>query len=273
MVPLHTVASYARHPRSYDAAAALDSAIAALFTPSTAEALRPILRLYAAAGWEDQLFTGLYSPGAPIDTAAVDSAIVLFDTLPEGVTSFERAFIRDLKPYLVKTKADWSASRMPAKPKPPVTSLVPVEFSKGEWLLEDLGDSLRFSLDLNRGVDASWLTLVLTDSDIPRYRWLSPGDRIYDVDLTTGSVRAGHLALTEFSSRGIADIRLARISSFFQTFWVADTTFTGSWMDGSITVPRPKSRSFRVNVSIPGVYHAAEPGMLGNPWTFPVYQE
>ncbi len=140
-------------------------------------------------------------------------------------------------------------------------------------MLEDLGDSLRFSLDLDRGVEASWLTLVLTDSDIPRDRWLSPDDRLYEIDLTSGSVRAGHLALTEFSSRGIADIRLARISSFFQTFWVADTSYAGTWTDGRLTVPRPKSRSFRVNVSIPGVVHAANPPMLGNPWTYPVFVE
>jgi hypothetical protein len=270
---LHTVATYARDPKRYDASAALDSAVAALFTPATAEALRPILELYSAAGWDDQLFTGLYSPGAPIDTAAVDSAIARFDALPAGATPFETAFLRDLKPYLDKTKADWSALRMPAAPMPPIRSGVPVDFPKGSWMLDDLGDSLRFTLDLDRGVEASWLTLVLTDSDVPRYRWLSPGDRIYEVDLTQGTVRAGHLALTEFSSRGIADIRLARISSFFHTFWVADTTFTGTWTNGTLTVPRPKSRSFRVNVSVPGVVHAATPPMLGNPWTYPVFVE
>jgi hyaluronoglucosaminidase len=273
MLPLHTVATFGSDPKRYDPARALDSAITDLFTPATADTLRPILQLYAAAGWDDMLFTGLYSPGAPIDSAAIDSVVARFDQLPEGANAFERAFLRDLKPYLEKTKADWAAARMPAQAREPIRNLVPVEFDKGSWMLEDTGDSLRFSLKLDRGVSASWLTLVVTDSDIPRYRWVSPADRFYEIDLANGTVNAGHLALTEFSSRGIADIRLARISSFFHTFFVTDTTFTGTWTEGMVTVPRPRSRSFRVNVSIPGVYNAAMPGMLGNPWTFPVYQE
>lgn len=273
MLPLHTVASYARDPKRYDPAIALEQAIEALFTPETADVLRPILSVYAAAGWDDMLLTGLYSPGALIDSAAVDSAIARFEILPDGQNAFERAFIRDLKPYLDKTKADWAAARMSAEARLPIRSSEPVVFAKGEWMLEEIGDSLRFSLKLNRGVSANGLTLVVTESDVPRNRWLSPADQIYEVDLGSGSVRAGHLALTEFSSRGIADIRLTRISSFFHTFWVVDSTFSGAYADGGVIIPRPKSRSFRVNVSIPGVYHAAEPGMLGNPWTFPVYQD
>lgn len=273
MLPLHTVATYARDPKRYDAESALKSAMSALFTPSTADSLRPILDLYSAAGWEDMLLTGMYSPGAEIDSAAVDSAIALFDVLPNGTNAFERAFLRDLKPYLEKTKADWVAARLPAPPKPTLASGVPVEFAGGEWSLQDLGDSLRFSYLLRPDVKASWLTLVVTESERPRDRWLSPADQIYEVDLAKGTLRAGHLALTEFSSRGIADIRLARISSFFHTFWVADTTFTGTVVDNGFTIPRPVSRSFRVNVSIPGVYHAANPPMLGNPWTYPVFVE
>lgn len=271
MLPLHTVAAYGNDPKRYDPNRALDSAITDLFTPETAASLRPIFQLYASAGWDDMLLTGLYSPGAPLDSAAIDSAIARFDSLPDGRNAFERAFLRDLKPYLEKTKADWAAARMPAVAKEPIRSLVPVEFDKGSWMLEDTGDSLRFSLTLDRGVRASWLTLVVTESDVPRDRWLTPADRIYEVDLTKGTVRAGHLALTEFSSRGIADIRLARISSFFHTFWVADSTFSGQWTDGQLIVPRPRSRSFRVNVSIPDVHHAAKPSMLGNPWTYPVF--
>lgn len=273
MLPLHTVATYALDPKRYDATKALDSAIDALFSPSTADSIRPILQLFAAAGWEDMLLTGLYSPGAALDSAAVDSALASFDRLPSGTTAFERAFLRDLKPYLDKTKADWAAARVPAEPQVPITSLVPVEFPDGEWMIEDRGDSLRFSFALRPGTKATWLTLVVTESDVPRNRWLSPADQMYEMDLSNGTVRAGHLALTEFSSRGIADIRLARISSFFHTFWVTDTTFTGSIVDGGLMIPRPQSRSFRVNVAIPGVYQSANPAMLGNPWTFPVYQD
>jgi hypothetical protein len=271
MIPLHTVAAYGKDPKRYDPTSALESAISELFTPATGDSLRPILQLYAAAGWDDMLLTGLYSPGAPIDTASVDSVVARFDPLPVGANAFERAFLRDLKPYLEKTKADWTAARMPAPAREPIRNLVPVVFDKGWWMLEDIGDSLRFSIQLNPGVSASWLTLVITESDVPRNRWVSPADRFYEIDLAKGTVHAGHLALTEFSSRGIADIRLARISSFFHTFWVSDSTFTGPWAEGMLTVPRPRSRSFRVNVSIPGVHHAANPAMLGNPWTFPIF--
>lgn len=271
MLPLHTVATYGRDPKRYDAKTALDAAVTALFTPETAQALRPILHLYASAGWDDMLLTGLYSPGSVLDSAAIDSAIARFAPLPEGNTAFERAFIRDLKPYLENTKADWASAKNQVPSKPTVRSQVPVEFPKGEWKIEDQGDSLHFTISLKPGAKATWLTLVITESDIPRNRWLTPADRIYEVDLDKGTVRGGHLALTEFSSRGISDIRLARISSFFHTFWVDDPTFAATFVDGGFTVPRPRSRSFRVNVSIPGVYQAAEPAMLGNPWTYPVF--
>lgn len=272
MIPLHTVAEYANSPKSYNPTVALEHAIHSLFTPETALSIRPFIELYAAAGWEDHLFSGIYAPGAAMDSAAVDSAFAKLGELPVGTNDFERAFIRDLKPYWEKNRKDWMELRGSPITKVTVKSGEIVKFPQGTWSLEARGDSLRFRYSLSRNANASMLTLVITDTERPRERWLTTFDRIYEIDLKTGNIRQGHLALTEFSSRGISDIRLARLSSFFHTFWVTDEPVFAKQTDGSILLPKPRSQRFRVNVAIPGVYQAASPGMLGNPWTYPVFE-
>jgi len=273
MIPLHTVAQYAKNPKDYDPVMALEKAIKAVFTSSYADSIRPFIHLYSAPGWEDQLFTGIYTPGVAIDTVAVDSVLASFNLNPDSMTGWERAFLTDFIPYINKTRSDWLLMKKTGRPNPIIRSGDEIRFRQGYWILNALDDSLAFTLKLTGRTTANEWIVVVTESDVPRRRWLMPKDRIYKVDLRNGSVESGHLLLTEFSQRGISDIRLNRITSFFNTFWVADEAVRATYLNGVLTVPRPQSESFRVNISIPGVYQAAEPGMLGNPWTFPIYQK
>jgi hypothetical protein len=272
MIPLHTVAQYARDPLAYDPKKALDKAINAVFKSSYADSIRPFIQLYSAAGWEDQLFSGIYTPGVAIDTFAVDSTLASFTLNPDSLSGWERAFVSDFIPYIEKTRSDWLVLK---KTDRPMTTIQPgdeIRFRQGYWIVNAASDSLSFTLKLTGRTTADEWIVVVTESSEPRRRWLTPKDQIYKVDLQNGTVQSGHLLLTEFSQRGISDIRLNRLTSFFNTFWVADTLVSARYSNGVLMVPRPQSESFRVNVSIPGVYQAAEPAMLGNPWTYPIFE-
>lgn len=272
MIPLHTVAQYARNPSTYDPKKALENAIQSVFTSTYADSIRPFIQLYSAPGWEDQLFSGIYTPGVAIDTFAVDSTLATFTLNPDSLRGWERAFVKDYIPYIEKTRSDWLLMKKTDQPNPIIRSGDEIRFRQGYWILNERTDSLSFTLKLTGRATASEWIVVVTETGEPRRRWLTPKDQIYKVDLKGGSVESGHLLLTEFSQRGISDIRLNRITSFFNTFWMADTLVSATYSNGVLTVPRPQSELFRVNISIPGVYQAAEPAMLGNPWTFPIFE-
>lgn len=272
MIPLHTVAQYAKNPSTYEPHKALENAIKAVFKSSYADSIRPFIQLYSAAGWEDQLFSGIYTPGVVIDTVVVDSTLAMFTLNPDSLSGWERAFVTDFIPYIEKTRSDWLLMKKTTKPNPIIRPGDEIRFRQGYWILNATDDSLAFTLKLTGRTTSNEFLVVVTESAEPRRRWLTPKDQIYKVDLRNGRVESGHLLLTEFSQRGISDIRLNRITSFFNTFWVADSVASARYANGVLTVPKPQYESFRVNISIPGVYQAAEPAMLGNPWTYPIFE-
>ena len=82
MIPLATLAEYARDPASYDPDRAVQSALDRLFGREAAARMRPLLETYGSYEWEAGLFEPLYIPGEPIQARAIGPAIRrLKDTL------------------------------------------------------------------------------------------------------------------------------------------------------------------------------------------------
>ncbi len=75
MIPLATLAEYARDPASYDPARAMQSALLRLFGREAATRMRPLLDVYGSPEWESGLFDPLYIPGEPIKARAMGAAI------------------------------------------------------------------------------------------------------------------------------------------------------------------------------------------------------
>lgn len=271
MIPLRTVATYARNPRHYDPEAALDEAVRFVMGDAYADSVRPYVDLYARAGWEDHPFTGIYAPGTPIDSSRVDSLLAALGTVPPFADPFARRWMADLAPYLAKNAADWAALK--AEPVVPAhhEDGEMVRFENGYWTMATDGDSLNIRVKVvGRHANAT-VVIVLTPGPEPVRRWLTPADRIIRYHPADDRLETGHLALTEFSSRGISDIRLNRISSFFETFWVADSLPQARMAAGVIRAARPPADTFRFNVMVSGAYQTARPAMFGNPFTYPVF--
>lgn len=272
MIPLRTVATYARNPNGYDPDAAWEEAIRFVLG-ADADSLRPYLDLYAAAGWDDMPLTGLYAPGAPLDSARVDSLLDGLDILPTVTDPVAVRFVADLAPYVRKNLADWRQSKAEPIPVQRYVDGETVRFENGYWVMASDGDSLSIRVKVvGRHAEAP-LVIALTPDAEPESRWLLPQDRIIRYYPAEGRLETGHLALTEFSARGISDIRLTRISSFFETFWVADSIPQARMQGGVIRAARPAEEAFRFNVMVSGAYQAARPGMFGNPFTYPVFED
>ena len=111
MIPLATLAEYARDPAAYDPDRAMKSALARLFGPEAAARMRPLLEVYGSYEWETGLFEPLYIPGEPIQARAIGPAVRrLKDTLAalKGVSfrSDRRLskIVADLEPIVEGTR-------------------------------------------------------------------------------------------------------------------------------------------------------------------------
>jgi hypothetical protein len=65
MIPLATLAEYARDPKGYDPDKALSVALERLFGREAANRLRPFMEAYGTYGWETGIFEPLFIPGEP----------------------------------------------------------------------------------------------------------------------------------------------------------------------------------------------------------------
>jgi hypothetical protein len=272
MIPLRTVARYARNPDAYDPEEALEEAIRFVLGDAYADSVRPFVHAYASAGWEDHLFTGIYAPGAPIDSIRVDSIFGTWGNLPEFTDPVVRRWMVDLAPYMARNMADWRSLTDSPRQTKTVTDGQMVRFANGYWTVAADGDTLSIRVKVVGPGKSAPIVVVLTPTTDPTQRWLTPQDLLIRYDPASGTLETGHLALTEFSARGISDIRLNRISSFFAIFWKPDATPQARLIDGVIRVGKPVSDRFRLNVMVSGMYQAAEPGMFGNPWTYPIWE-
>lgn len=75
MIPLATLAEYARDPKNYDPSRAIQTSLERLFGREAAARMRPLQEVYGSYEWETGLFEPLYLPGEAIQARAMGSAI------------------------------------------------------------------------------------------------------------------------------------------------------------------------------------------------------
>jgi hypothetical protein len=111
MIPLATLAEYARDPGNYDPSRAIQASLERLFGREAATRMRPLLDVYGSYEWETGLFEPLYIPGESIQARAIGPAIRrLKDTLTalKGVSfrSDKRLskVVAELEPFVEGTR-------------------------------------------------------------------------------------------------------------------------------------------------------------------------
>ena len=123
MIPLATVAYYALDPYSYEPEPALERALQELFPPETLPHIRELVALYREPGWEDNIFTPIYTPGKALHVETIARGLQRFgDALAglaalgydgEGSSSMKErrvhGLVAELEPFLEKTRADFQA--------------------------------------------------------------------------------------------------------------------------------------------------------------------
>jgi hypothetical protein len=75
MIPLATVADYARDPEAYDPDRSLRSALETLYGAEAVELLLPFTEVYGDYGWDTNRFEPLFVPGEPARLPAIKSDI------------------------------------------------------------------------------------------------------------------------------------------------------------------------------------------------------
>ena len=79
MIPLATVAYYALDPYNYEPDPALERALQELFPPQTLPHIRELVALYREPGWEDNVFTPIYTPGKPFHVETISRGLDRFE--------------------------------------------------------------------------------------------------------------------------------------------------------------------------------------------------
>ena len=75
MIPLATLAAYARDPAAYDPSTAIEAALRDVLGEEAGEAVRPLIRVFGGPGWEAGPFDPLYFLRDTIDLAPIRSAL------------------------------------------------------------------------------------------------------------------------------------------------------------------------------------------------------
>jgi hypothetical protein len=87
LIPLYTVADYARDPFGYDPDESLENALTFLYGEEAAEIIRPVVALYEDFGWDFNLFRSLQAPGEPVQIERLEQAQSL---IQETVSTLRR---------------------------------------------------------------------------------------------------------------------------------------------------------------------------------------
>jgi hypothetical protein len=107
MIPLATLAIYARNPGAYDPGAALREALVRLYGESTAALFTPLISVFGGYGWESNALEPLFILRDTIDAAGIERAIAGLDTAlaaleRAGSTGFQpvQPVVEELRPFL-----------------------------------------------------------------------------------------------------------------------------------------------------------------------------
>ncbi len=87
MIPMATVAYYALDPYNYEPEPALDRALNELFPDDAIPHIRELIALYREHGWDDNVFTPIYTPGKPFHVATIAEGLGRFQGAIESLIS------------------------------------------------------------------------------------------------------------------------------------------------------------------------------------------
>jgi hypothetical protein len=87
MIPLATVAYYALDPYNYEPEPALERALQELFPPQTLTYIRELVALYREPGWDDNVFTPIYTPGKPFHVETIARGLERFEAALAGLSA------------------------------------------------------------------------------------------------------------------------------------------------------------------------------------------
>ncbi len=113
MIPLATLAEYARDPAAYDPDSAQANVLATLFDEATIVALGPFLRTYGDYSMDRNVFEPLFIPGRPIPVGATQDHI---DDLRESLETLGtlgatrptvRQLVDEFTPFVEQTETRW----------------------------------------------------------------------------------------------------------------------------------------------------------------------
>ncbi len=87
MLSLATVAYFVRDPFNYDPELAIDRALRELYPKETIPWIQPLISLYRQPGWEDNVFTSIYTPGKPRHVETIREALEVFRRSLDGLAA------------------------------------------------------------------------------------------------------------------------------------------------------------------------------------------
>lgn len=308
MIPLYTVADYARRPFAYDPKKSWQSALIHLAGPEGARALRPIGLLYDDYGWTDNIFTPLFTPGKQLHIAEIRNALDEFDEALVRLRSEEfedntyiQNILPELEPFAVSTREKFdemmsdrfyrvdpegflvfqsSMEEIIAGQEPVV-----LDGNLSEWNAAEFRElypqtdaeagrvraAFRFHSDtLYAAIRVDTDTLVVGNPDswvgsdqilfiIEQTRnrqntWIEPTDLMVLVRPPVQEepiVLTGSFYLTPFSQRGISDITMRTISSFFSHFVGEVHPELSNTADGVRVAQRRTRTGYETEIAVP----------------------
>lgn len=284
MIPLYTVADYGQNPAGYDPDSSLRDAVKYLAGEDAFPHLMPVVEVYSDYGWTDNLFTPVYTPGKSLNA---DSLYKKLDEMEEHLDvlsgpefenhAYIRKIVPELKPFIEKTREDLNnllaMDREPVEIRPGFTK----QWDDARLEISREGDRLIANLEVVKENPRHEWIIILTNYLNPPNTWLQPEDLIVRWKLSGDSARADHWHLTPFSRRGISDIKVRTVTSFFEQFIEPSEVEIhskkekkGDATEYEISMPWPEENRVRFNVFLNPGYTLAKQQYIGNPHTYPI---
>jgi hypothetical protein len=285
MIPLYTVAEYGKNPAIYNPETAIRDAVLYLAGEDAFAHVMPVVKVYSDYGWTDNLFTPVYTPGKPLDEKLLYSTL---DSLQYHLNSlrdtsyadneFVQHFVKEIEPFVHKTRTDLTKLLKTDRTPVTLTSGFSKKWDDASFTMEKKGGEWIARLEADEVQPNNEWVMIITDYEHPPKVWLQPEDLIIRWDLAESEApRADHFYLTPFSQKGISDIKVRTITSFFEHFTQpADVELQylkrkkGPKTYYEVRFPAPSAKKIRFNMFLnPGHMLSKQP-YLGNPFTYPV---
>ncbi|MEQ8525658.1 protein O-GlcNAcase [Gracilimonas sp.] len=285
MIPLYTVADYGKDPAGYEPDTALHEAVTSLAGEKALAHIMPVVKTYSDYGWTDNEFTPVYTPGKQLDAdrlyETLDSLQYHLEQLKAPMFSgndYVQHFVAEIEPFISKTRADLDELLKTDRSLPDITSGYEKKWENARFSIRQEGDKWTATLDVDEGHSKNEWVMIVTQYKTPPEVWLQPEDLIIRWDLANSdTARGDHFYLTPFSRKGISDIKVRTITSFFEHFTrPSNTEITTHKEDHKdhtsyvVTFPAPEQDSVRFNVFVNPGYMLSKQPYLGNPFTYPV---